>query len=140
MKETKGLEKILDKWRGLIKSKKRAIITFEEIIQGRIESLRPWIFPETETLDGWTLRQFKYDYRGKRTFVDDKWRPIDVGDVWGGPDMSAFFRCKARIPEKFKGKSVALKLYFGGDGLLRVDGKAFHGLDPFYGCCDRVCL
>jgi len=125
-----GLEKILDKWRGLIKSKKRAIISFEEIIQARIESIRPWIFPETEPLGGWTHRPFKYDHKGQREFLGD-WRPINVGDTWGGPDMSAYFRCHAQMPEQFKGRKVAMKLYFSGDGLLRVDGKAFHGLDPF---------
>ncbi len=131
MKQTKGIEKIIDKWRGLIKSKKRAIISFEEIIQGRIESLKPWIYPDSEPLEGWTYRQFKYDRHGNRTFVDDEWRPIRPGDTWGGEDMSAYFRCKASIPERFRGRTVVLKLYFSGDGLLRVNGDAFHGLDPF---------
>ncbi len=131
MKQAKGVAKILDKWRGLIKSKKRAIISYEEIIQGRIESLRPWIFPDTEPLEGWECRQFKYTNKGERRFVDDEWRPIRVGDTWGGPDMSACFRCRARLPERFAGKHVALKVYFSGDGLLRVDGKAYQGLDPF---------
>ena len=131
MQQTKGVEKILDKWRGLIKSKKRAIISFEEIIQGRIESLRPWIFPDTEPLDGWTFRQFRYTQAGRREFLDEPWRPIRVGDTWGGPDTSAYFRCQARMPQRFQGKSVVLKLYFSGDGLLRVNGQAYHGLDPF---------
>jgi len=131
MNHARGVDKILDKWRGLIKSKKRAIISFEEIIQGRIESLRPWIYPDSEPLEGWTCRQFQYDRHGQRTFSDEPWRPIRPGDTWGGPDASAYFRCHARMPERFRGKPVVLKLYFSGDGLLRVDGKAFHGLDPF---------
>jgi alpha-mannosidase len=131
MQKTRGVEKILDKWRGLIKSKKRAVISFEEIIQARIESLRHWIYPDSEPLDGWTFRQFRYDHTGNRTFLDDDWRPIKVGDTWGGPDMSAFFRCHARIHERFKGQQVVLKVYFSGDGLLRVNGDAYHGLDPF---------
>ena len=131
MQNTRGVENILSKWRGLIKSKKRAIISFEEIIQARIESLRQWIYPDSEPLDGWTFRQFRYDHTGVRTFIDDDWRPISVGDTWGGPDMSAFFRCHGRIPERFIGKPVVLKVYFSGDGLLRVNGNAYHGLDPF---------
>ena len=126
-----GVEKILEKWRGLIKSKKRMIISLEEIMQQKIESLRPWIYPETEPLDGWQFRQFKYTNKQQRIWVDDAWRPIGVGQTWGGPDMSAYFRCKAALPQRFAGKKVALKVYFSGDGLLRVNGRAYHGLDPF---------
>jgi len=126
-----GVEQILDKWRGLIKSKKRAIISFEEILRDRIESIRPWIFPDTVPLEGWSFRPFRYTHAAQREFVGDAWQPIEVGRTWGGPDMSALFRCRARLPERFRGKKVALKVYFGGDGLLRVGGKAYHGLDPF---------
>ena len=129
--EARGIQKILDKWRGAIKSKKRMIISLEEIMQQKIDSLKPWIFPETEPLDGWTHRRFRYDTDHNRTWVDPDWSPIGVGDTWGGEDMSCFFRCNARLPERFKGQKVALKLYFGGDGLLRIDGQPYHGLDPF---------
>lgn len=129
---TRGIEQILDKWRGLIKSKKRMIISLEEIIQAKIESLRPWIIEDHEPLSGWQHRHFQYDRHGVRTWQDDAWRPIGVGDHWGGIDMSCYFRCEgARIPERFKGKRVALRAYFSGDGLLRVDGLAYHGMDPF---------
>ena len=57
--------------------------------------------------------------------------PLHVGETWGGPDMSALFRCRARMPAQFAGKKVVLKIYFGGDGLLSLNGKPYHGLDPF---------
>ena len=93
--------------------------------------MRSWIYPDSEPLDGWTYRQFKYAHDMERTFIDDDFKPIKVGDTWGGADMSAYFKCKGQIPERFKGKPVVLKVYFSGDGLLRVNGEAFHGLDPF---------
>jgi len=130
--QTRGIEHILDKWRGLIKSKKRMIISLEEIIQAKIESLRPWIIEDREPLSGWQHRHFRYDRHSERTWMDDEWRPIAVGDTWGGTDMSCYFRLDgARIPERFKGRQVALRAYFSGDGLLRVNGKAYHGMDPF---------
>lgn len=130
--ETRGIEQILDKWRGIIKSRKRMIISLEEIIQQKIESLRPWACSKREPLEGWTFRQFQYDRHRKRTWTDPDWRPIRVGETWGGPDVSAYFRQpKARIPARFAGRKVALRIYFSGDGLLRVNGRAYHGLDPF---------
>ena len=67
---TRGIEKILDKWRGLIKSKKRMIISLEEIIQAKIQSIRPWIVTDREPLDGWQHRHFRYDRHGNRTWEE----------------------------------------------------------------------
>lgn len=115
----------------MIKSKKRMIISIEEIMDQKIKSLKPWIFHDTEPLDGWTYRQFIYKGEKPREWIDRDWKPIKPGDTWGGPDVSALFRCRAKMPVRFKGRKVALKLYFNGDGLLRVNGRPYHGLDPF---------
>lgn len=126
-----GIDDILKRWRLEIKAKQRRIISFEETVEIKMNALKAWIFPETEPVSGWEHKQFKYTRHRERQFVTDKWTPIAVGEKWGGPDMSAMFRCKATIPERFKGKKVALKIYFGGDGIINVNGKPFHGLDPF---------
>ena len=130
--ETRGIEQILDKWRGIIKSSKRMIISLEEIIQQKIESLRPWACADREPLEGWTFRQFQYDRHRNRTWTDPDWRPIRVGETWGGPDVSAYFRRQGpHAPRASPARKSRCKLYFSGDGLLRVNGQAFHGLDPF---------
>ena len=126
-----SIEHIVDKWRGMIKGRKRVIISLEEIMEQKIQSLRPWIFHDTEPLEGWTYRQFIYSGKNPRRWIDDDWRPIELGDTWGGENVSALFRCRAEMPERFRGRKVALRLYFQGDGLLRVNGRPYHGLDPF---------
>ena len=93
-----GVDEIVERWRGRIAAKRRRIISFDETIQLKIESLRPWIFPEAEPLDGWEIRQFHYTSKCERRFVDDDWWPIKTGQTWGGEDMSAMFRCTARMP------------------------------------------
>ncbi len=35
------------------------------------------------------------------------------------------------MPQRFRGRKVVLKIYFGGDGLLYLDGAPYHGVDPF---------
>ncbi len=129
--KTSGIEDILKRWRLEIKQKQRRIISFEETVEIKINALKAAIFAETEPLTGWEYRQFKYTRHRERKFIDKDWRPIEVGQHWGGPDMSAMFRCKAKMPRRFAGQKVALKIYFGGDGLINVNGKPFHGLDPF---------
>ncbi|MFA5291958.1 MAG: glycoside hydrolase family 38 C-terminal domain-containing protein [Phycisphaerae bacterium] len=131
MQKKNGIENILDKWRNIIKSKKRQIISFEEIIQQKIESLKYWIYPEKEPIEGWEYRQFKYTRKRERLFVGEEWKPIYVEDCWGEDDFSAIFRCKAKMPVKFRGKNVVLKLYFSGDSLLYINDKPYHGQDPF---------
>ncbi len=106
------------------RKKQRRIISFEETVDIKIKSLKSWIFPETAPLGGWECREFHYTRQRERQFVDDAWRPIGVGESWGGPDMSALFRCRAQMPAHFAGKKVVLKLYFGGDGLLSLNGQA----------------
>ncbi|CAA6679325.1 MULTISPECIES: glycoside hydrolase family 38 C-terminal domain-containing protein [unclassified Lentimonas] len=125
-----GIDEILDRWRHEVKNKERRIISFEETVELKINSIKALIYPERIALDGWEVREFTYTRKREKIFKGD-WRPIKVGETWGGPDVSALFRCKGQMPKEFAGKKVALKVYFGGDGLLYLNGAPYHGLDPF---------
>jgi alpha-mannosidase len=125
-----GIDEILGRWRDEVKRKQRRIISFEETVELKIKGLRPWIYPETAPLEGWEVREFTYTRHREREYLGD-WRPIKVGESWGGPDRSALFRCAGQMPTEFAGKPVALKIYVGGDGLLSLNGQPYHGLDPF---------
>jgi alpha-mannosidase len=126
-----GIDEILRRWRVEIKAKQRRIISFEETAEIKINFLRKLIHPLTAPLEGWQFREFIYTRHREKNFKDQDWRPIAVGQHWGGPDCSALFRCRATLPPAFKGRKVALKIYVGGDGLLFLGGKPYHGLDPF---------
>ncbi|MEI8138352.1 MAG: hypothetical protein WCI03_00635 [bacterium] len=111
-KKVSGLDEILGRWRTEIKGKRRRIISFEETVDIKINSLNKLIFTDVEPLNGWEFKHFKYTRQRERIAIDDEWRPISVGERWGGPDMSAKFRCNGRMPARFKGKTVVLKVYF----------------------------
>lgn len=125
-----GIEETLGRWRDEVKNKQRRIITFEETVEIKINAIKNHIFKNEVPLDGWEYREFIYSRKRERNYISD-WQPIRVGDTWGGPDRSALFRCRATMPKNFAGRKVALKIYFSGDGLLYVNGKPYHGLDPF---------
>jgi alpha-mannosidase len=129
-KPISGVDEILGRWRQEIKAKQRRIISFEETVEIKMDALKRAIVSESAPLEGWECREFNYTRHRRREFLND-WRPIAVGQTWGGADVSALFRCRARVPEGFAGRNVVLKIYFGGDGLLCVDGRPYHGLDPF---------
>ena len=125
-----GIDEILGRWRQEVKAKQRRIISLEETFDIKVRSLRALINPETEPAGPWEVREFVYSRKRERRWTGD-WKPIAVGEHWGGPDCSALFRAKLHLPEKFAGRKVVLKLYVGGDGLLSLDGKPYQGLDPF---------
>ena len=56
-------------------------------------------------------------------------RPISMGDWWGGGGMNAWFRLRIRVPESFAGREVAAYLDFGGEACAFLDGKPFQGVD-----------
>lgn len=129
--QTSGMDEILSRWRNIVKDKKRQIITPEETIGMKIASLKQWLYVDPEPVTGWMHRPFHYTRKGERRYAGEDWRPIAVGDTWGGPDVSAEFRTRAVLPARYAGKRVVLQVYFGGDGLLSVNGEPYHGLDPF---------
>ena len=98
--QTSQVDKAVELWREMIKTKGRVIISVEQTIELKINSLRPWIFPEKEDLDGWECRHFEYNRKQERKFTETDWKPIKIGDHWGPPGNNAMFRCQARMPEK----------------------------------------
>ena len=91
-----GIDEILARWRDEVKGKQRRIISFEETVDLKVRSIRGLVHPQRISIEGWTHRRFIYTSKGERDFIDDEWRPIAVGDTWGGPDMSALFRCRSQ--------------------------------------------
>ena len=117
-------------WRNGVKKKFRGIASFEERAQARFAVIEEALFTRRAAIDGWEYRPMTYNDWGDYTELGP-WRSIAVGEQWGQEGPSAFFRATARVPEDFAGQRVMLRLYVGGDSLLTVDGRPWHGIDPF---------
>lgn len=124
-------------WRRGIKEKHRASISLEERIENRLEAIKGRSFKDCEILDDWQIRQARYLGPGQYEYLDADWRPLKIGDPWGDHGISAFFRRSVDVPKRFAGEKVVLRMYIGGDSLLSINGKPFHGLDPFR---NEVCI
>ena len=74
---------------------------------------------------------------GLRILVQGEERPIAASDPWPGRDRPTRFRADVVAPDAFAGQPLDLVVDVGGEGLLRVDGVARSGLNPFH---DRVRL
>lgn len=122
---------IMNRWRTNLKNAERRILNFHERVGLRLESLLERATIDREPLREWQIRQVYFRDVGEYEDIDADFRSINVGDTWGGRDVSAFFRRDITIPERMAGKRVFLNIYLGGDSLLSLDGVPYHGLDPF---------
>lgn len=125
------MEAHVDDWRYATKGKQRGIFSFDQLVKIKLKELKKRIYTDVEPLAPWKMRECIYKGIGDYDYLYDGWKDLDVGDVWGGNGLSAFFKNSFTVPERFKGKKVTLNVYFGGDSLLSLNGKPYHGLDPF---------
>ncbi|MEM9952796.1 MAG: glycoside hydrolase family 38 C-terminal domain-containing protein [Chloroflexota bacterium] len=121
----------MTRWRTKQKNAERRIINFSERVNLRLEALQERMATQRHAIPDWEIKQVYYRDVGVYEDIDSDFRPITVGESWGGPDVSAFFRREVTIPEAMDEQRVFLRIYVGGDSLLRLDGVPHHGLDPF---------
>lgn len=55
-------------------------------------------------------------------------RPIAIGDVWGG-GVNGWFRMKLRVPDEWKGREVAAFIDTGGEACAFIGGRPYQGVD-----------
>lgn len=124
-------QEVMLRWRSAVKRKARRVISVVEQLEDRLTKIAARRFVAQYQLPDWHIRQAYHTAWGEYTFLDADWRPITVGETWGGPGVTAFFRRELTIPAAWAGQPVLLRLYVGGDSLLSLDGQPYQGLDPF---------
>ena len=112
-----------------IKDKMRSAYSPQQWLGVQIEKMMEYQFEDRIKIDNWQIRQAFYHEPGNYEWIDKEWIPYRPGDEWGGENYTAFFRTTVTIPEEFNGKYCALYLKPGGEGLLRLNGDPFAGLD-----------
>lgn len=126
------IEKQVLEWRRGVMEKPRRGITRSEYIQQFLDLIRPRIHPVTVELSSWKVRHARHLSPGKYQWVDRDWKPTRPGERWGGEGLTGFFRTTFTVPASFAGKPLMFDMFLGGDGILRVDGKPYAGLECFH--------
>ena len=130
MKIESDANEVMNSWRAVIKNKRRMVYTFGERADIRLSAIKGQIYQRRLPLDTWEIRECYHRGADRYEYLGD-WRPISVGERWGGTDVTAFFKRQIAIPAEFAGETVALRFYIGGDSLLSINGVPFQGMDPF---------
>ncbi|MEI7834639.1 MAG: hypothetical protein WCJ56_15750, partial [bacterium] len=131
MSSDEKMNAALRRWRLGVRSKERRVFRLEERIEMRLAAIEKHLRPIRIEQKEWEFRQFTYYTPDNIKFTDADWRTINVGDNWGGPDVSAYFRRTVIIPEEMDGKPVMMRMYLGGDSLVTANGVPHAGLDIF---------
>ncbi len=127
---TQVLDEMLGDWREAIKGKQRGLFSFENVVELKLKALKSRIYKQTVQVDEWMMKQVYFKGTGIYEDIDKEWRPVKVGENWGGNDVSCFFKQKIKIPESMENEKVVLLLYLGGDSLLSINGVPHQGMDP----------
>lgn len=114
------------------KDKDRSPDLPHEWIARHLERLAPFATIDPIDIPTWQYRRSRLI--GPTTYekVDDAWGEIQVGEMWGGADTTAFFRAELTIPKSHAGADAFLDIDLdGGETQLCINGRLFQGLD-FY--------
>src|ERR1035441_7742019 len=101
---------VLRAWREGVRGKERRTFRLEERIELRLQAIERRMRRIRIPLDDWEIRQFIFIKQGATKDIDKDWRPFRVGDTWGGPDVSAYFKKSFVIPKELDGKPITMLL------------------------------
>jgi alpha-mannosidase len=99
-------------------------------IERHLARLQALAYYDPIELTPWSYRRARLTGPTQYEYLDPDWGTIHIGDHWGGPDITAFFRKLVKIPASHAGPDTALDISLdGGEAQLCVNGRPWQGLD-----------
>ena len=110
-----------------------------ERIEKICSEIDKYIYREKLVIDNFRIVEGKYDTIDiVNEIPQEQWNDFSEGQLWGGMDKHAWFKCSVIVPESFKGKTIALNFYTYNENwdnvtnpqfILYVNGEKLQGLD-----------
>ncbi len=97
-------------------------------INDRLNEIRGSIYSHRSPISGWEAVVTGHK-KGPSDPPDAGWKPFEIGSVWGGKDVTMWFRATAEVPAEMAGKRVVALIRPGGESLIYINGKPCQGLD-----------
>lgn len=99
-------------------------------IERHLARLEEFVCYDPIELTPWQYRRARLLGPGEYEYLDADWGTINLGEYWGGHDLTAFFRKAVKIPESHAGPDATLDIFLdGGETQLSIDGRPWQGLD-----------
>lgn len=94
------------------------------VLKDMMGQLDKYVVLHSHEIPQWTTYDGQYLGGGKYEFYKETETTINVGDRWFARyDGARIFRAKTVLPEEFVNKKIYLHIDFGGESLVRVNGK-----------------
>ena len=97
-------------------------------INDRLDEIRGSIHSGRSLISGWEAVATGHK-RGPSNPPETGWEPFNIGSVWGGVDVTIWFRTTASVPEEMAGKRIVALIRPGGESLIYINGEPYQGLD-----------
>ena len=89
-----------------------------------LKQLEKYCITERVSIPQWVTYDGNYLGEGKHEFFEDNAQLIQLGDHWKARyDCARIFKAQVTLPESFRNKKIYLRLDFGGEIIIRIDGK-----------------
>lgn len=95
-----------------------------DVLQYMIKGLKKYIVPEHLDIPVWRTRTEMYLGNGEYEPGYDEQGTLSLGDTWEACyDCACRFNASVRIPPSLAGQKLYLEIDFGGEALVKVNGK-----------------
>lgn len=85
---------------------------------------------KTFKISDWRFKTARYNSPEDYHYHDQAWQPIEEGDHWPtDKEVTVFFKTSFTIPEELREETLYFDFNIGGEALLRINNKPYHGLD-----------
>jgi len=101
-----------------------------EWIERHLVHLEQYVSYDSIELTEWQYRRSQLVSAGDYHDIDENWDSIQIGEKWGGKDVTAFFRTSVEIPTSHRGEHTYLDIWLdGGEAQVIINGRHWQGLD-----------
>lgn len=96
-----------------------------------IDDLKQYIYISKIPIKEFKFHQGDIPEACEVDFNDKNWNTINVGDSWGGKDVTAWFKTQVLLPEGWSKEKIALDLIIGdgAESLIYINGHPVQGID-----------
>jgi len=97
-------------------------------IRQRLDEIQKSLYGKRVRIDGWEAVETGNKQAPAKP-PENGWEPFSIGSVWGGVDVTVWFRASATVPQEMADEKVVMLVRPGGESLAYVNGKPCQGLD-----------
>lgn len=96
----------------------------KEVLNHMIKQIPPFVVTDAVTIPTWSAAAGRHIGDGQFTRYPDAPKTLSLGDHWESSyDETVWFSAECVIPESFVGRKMYLEFDFGGESIVRINGK-----------------